>query len=83
METSSIIWISIIGFVLGLIIAYHIIRSAVKSAMEEQASHIRAMYRMQMRKMIDAGYDKADMSKLKNDDDGTYWDSLSSKLLEK
>jgi uncharacterized membrane-anchored protein YhcB (DUF1043 family) len=83
METSTIIWISIIGFVLGLIITYHIIRSAVKSAMEEQATHIRSIYRIQMRKMIEAGYDKADMSKLKNDDEGTFWDSLSSKLPEK
>jgi hypothetical protein len=83
MDTSTVIWISIIGFILGLIIAYHIIRSAVKSALEEQAHHIRGMYRIQMRKMVDAGYDKADMSKLQHDDDGTYWDSLSSKLLNK
>jgi hypothetical protein len=83
MDTSTIIWISIIGFILGLLIAYHIIRSAVKSALEEQAYHTRAIYRMEMRKMIDAGYDKADMSKLQHDDDGTYWDSLSTKLLGK
>jgi hypothetical protein len=79
METSTVIFISIIGFLLWLLINYHIIRSAVKSATVDQEQFIRAIYRMKVKEMIDKGYQKEELTALKYDNEGEFWDKLQNK----
>jgi hypothetical protein len=78
-DTQMIVFASIVGFIVGLIISYHIIRSAVKSATVDQEQFIRAIYRMKVKEMIDKGYQKEELTALKYDNEGEFWDKLQNK----
>jgi hypothetical protein len=79
MDNGSIIAISLLGLLTWAIIMHYVVKGAVKSALYKQEFHLRALYRIEITKMIEQGRSKEELSNLQHSDDVVFWDKLEVK----
>lgn len=76
MEDSTLIAISIAGFLIWILIMRAIIYNAVKSALGFNEHYVRAILRSKLKQMAKEGYTKEELKKMMDDSSEEFWNSL-------
>jgi hypothetical protein len=76
MEDSTIIFASLVGLLIWLLILNYIIRIAAKSALQFTEHYLKGLMRMKIKQMIKQGHSKEELQVMLEQSSEEFWNSL-------